>query len=223
MNWGSYYIFWFLAPVILSAVSAHPSILIIAVVALLARRWLPDPYLYFKYSKRIDFLRSQIDLNADNLAARRELALIYLEKRRPAKALALLEALLEREPEAADLLYLHGRALLGAGRPEEAVARFVAAVSKDHKLAYGEPYLRAGDALVKLRRLEDAEEAYQRLTEVNRSSVEGRAKLGLVRRARRDADGARQAFADARSTYRQLPRFQRRKQWWWRLRAWWAS
>src|SRR5262245_54253170 len=120
MNWASYYVFWLVAPVVLSLVVAHPAVLVVAVIGFLARRWLPDPFLFFKYSGRVANLRAQIAANPHNAAAQRELALIYLEKRRPGKALSLLEAALAREPDSADLTYQHGRALLGARRWQEA-------------------------------------------------------------------------------------------------------
>jgi len=218
-NWGSFYLIWFVAPVVLSAALAHPWLAGIAIAALVFRRWLPDPYLFFKFSGRIASLRSQIDANPHNAAARRELALIYLEKRRPGKAIRLIEEALARDPDAADLHYLLGRALLGSGRPEPALAPLAAAVAKDPRIAYGDAHLMTGDALVQLARLEEAEQAFARFVKINNSSVEGRTKLGLVRRARGDQQGARTALEDARSTYRQLPGFQKRKQWWWRLRA----
>src|SRR5262245_18979446 len=156
----SYYLIWLVAPIVLSIVTQHPVVAGVALLGFLCRRWLPDPFLYFKYSGRIANLTNVVAANPHNAAAQRELALIYLEKRRPAKAVSLLEAALTREPEAADLLYHHGRALLGCGRDSDSVERFVAALTRDPRLAYGDPYLRAGDALVKLGRLEDAEEAF---------------------------------------------------------------
>jgi tetratricopeptide (TPR) repeat protein len=216
----SYYVFWLLAPIVLSAVTQHPVVAGVAVVGFLCRRWLPDPFLYFKYSGRIATLTHEVAANPHNASAQRELALIYLEKRRPAKAVCLLEAALEREPESADLLYHHGCALLGSGRDSDAVERLVAAVTHDPRLAYGDPYLKAGDALMKLGRLDDAEEAFERAAKVNGSSVEARFKSGVVFRTKRDQDRARAAFMDARSTYRQLPTFQKRKAWWWAFRAW---
>lgn len=223
MNGGSYYLFWFLAPMLLSLWARHPALLIIVLLALAGRRWLPDPYLFFKYGGRIRSLRIDIAANPDNVVARRELAAIYLEKRRPRAALTLIEEALARDAAAPELIYLHGRALLGARRYEQAVERLLAAVALEPKLAYGEPLLKAGDALARLGRLAEAEDAYARVVHINRSTVEARCKLGLVRAARKEPEGAKAAFADARDTFRQLPTFQRRKQWWWALRAWAAA
>jgi tetratricopeptide (TPR) repeat protein len=223
MNGASYYLIWLVLPMVVGAISKHPALLVVVVVGLLARRWLPDPYLFFKFAGRIASLRTDIDANPHNAAARRELALIYLEKRRPRQALPLVLAALERDPQSADLLYLKGLALLGAGRPAEAIDPLVAAVHADPRLRYGDAYLKAGDALVAVGRLEDAQEAYEGLLAINRSSVEGQVKLGQVRRKRGDEAGAKQALAEARTTYRQLPGFRRRRDWPWALRAWWAS
>src|SRR5262245_13078887 len=107
MDWRSYYLIWILGPLLLSIFGAHPSLLLIAVVALLCRRWLPDPYLFFKYSGRIRSLRADIASNPDNVVARRELAGIYLEKRRPRAAIALIDQALARDAGSAELLYLH--------------------------------------------------------------------------------------------------------------------
>jgi tetratricopeptide (TPR) repeat protein len=223
MNGLSYYLVWLVVPMVVGALSKHPALLLVVAVGLLARPWLPDPYLFFKYAGRISSLRTDIDSNPHNAAARRELALIYLEKLRPRKALPLIIGALERDPTSAELLYLKGLALLGAGRPAEAIEPLVAAVQADPRLRYGDAYLKAGDALVLVGRLDDAEEAYGRLVEINRSSVEGQVKLGQVRRTRGDEPGAKQAFTEARSTYRQLPAFKRRRDWPWALRAWWAT
>src|SRR5688572_1107486 len=135
-NWGSYYLIWFVAPIVLSAALAHPWLAGIAILALVFRRWLPAPYLFFKYSGRIASLRTQIDANPHDATARRELALIYLDKRRPGKATKLIEEALGRDPDAADLHYLLGRALLSSGRPEAALPELAAAVEKEPRLAY---------------------------------------------------------------------------------------
>jgi tetratricopeptide (TPR) repeat protein len=217
----SYYLFWLVAPLVLSGVTRHPLIAAIAVIGFLCRRWLPDPFLFFKYSGRVTRLQEEIAANPYNAAAQRELALIYLEKRRPRRAVPLLAAAIERDQESADLQYHLGRALVGCGRWQEAVDHLVVAVTLDPRLAYGDPYLRAGDALLELGRFEDAEEAFGRVDAVNVSSVEARYKLGRARAARGDRDGARAAFLAARTTYRQLPGFQKRKTWTWAAKAWW--
>jgi len=115
MGAGSYYLFWLVAPLVLSAATKHPVFFAIAVLGFLGRSWLPDPLLFLKYSGRIASLKHDIAANPHNAAARRELALIYLEKLRPKLAVPLLAAALERDAESADLHYHLGRALFACG------------------------------------------------------------------------------------------------------------
>ncbi|HJZ88970.1 MAG TPA: tetratricopeptide repeat protein [Polyangia bacterium] len=219
MGWGSYYLFWLIAPMVIALVSAHPSVLVVILIAFLARRWIPDPYLFFKHARRVGALRNQIAVNADNATARRDLALIYLEKRRPQRAVPLLEEALRRDPDSAELHYLLGLAQLRAKHYQAALEPLVAAVARNEKLRYGDPYLHAGDALERLGRLDEAEDAYERFLKINPSSLEGWCKLAAVRAAKRDAPGRKQALHEAVSTYQHLPGFHRRKQWLWYLRA----
>ena len=218
-NWGSYYLFWILAPIVLSLLLAHPIVLLAIPVALVARRWLPDPWLAIKHAGRIRALDADVRANADNVTARRNLAVIYLEKRRPGRALTLLDQALVRDKESLELHFLRGVALLRLKKFDEAVTPLVEVCQRDPRFRYGEAYLRAADALAALSRWEDAADALERMVELNKSSVEGWYKLALARRAAGDADGAKKAFAEARQVYRDSPAFHRRKQFGWYLRA----
>jgi predicted Zn-dependent protease len=62
--------------------------------------------------------------------------------------------------------------------------------------------LRCGDALLALKRWDDAEDALERFVEIHVSNVEGWYKLAHVRRMRGDRAGARAALREARSGYR---------------------
>jgi tetratricopeptide (TPR) repeat protein len=218
-SWRSYYLFWFIAPMAISFFASYPLLLLAIPVALVARRWLPDPYLIFKHSGRMRSLETQVRANAANVTARRDLAMIWLERRRPLRALPLLEQALVEDPDSSELHFLHGVALVHARRWEEAVQPLIEACRLDSRLRYGEPYLRAADALMALRRWEDASEALGHFVKVNRSSVEGWYKLALVRRAQGDEKGAKGAFHEAKQAYRESPRFHRRRQLGWYLRA----
>lgn len=217
-NWGSYYLFWMLAPMVTAAVTRHPSVLVVVAVALIARRRLPDPYLFIRHLARVRRLRNEVSLNPQNATAHRELAMIYLAKRRPTHARPHIEAALRRN-DSAELHYLKGLAALGERRWQDAHAAFEAAVDRDAKFGYGDPYLRAGDAYCAEGRLDDALHAYECVIEINSSSVEGRYKLAELHRRLGDSEAARRLLADAVSTYRQLPSFLRRTHWAWYLRA----
>jgi tetratricopeptide (TPR) repeat protein len=218
-GWGSYYLFWIVAPAIIAAVSSHPAVLLVVAVGFLARRWLPDPFLFLRYQSRIASLQTEVSANPGNVTARRDLARIWLEKHRPRRALPLLAEALARDPEAKELLYLQGLAQLYAGEHAAAVETFIGLVHRDPSFRYGEAYLRAGDALIALERWDDADDALERFARINSSSIEGRYKRARVKGARKDADGRRDAVRDLREVWRALPSFQRRHQLGWYLRA----
>jgi tetratricopeptide (TPR) repeat protein len=218
-NWGSYYLFWIVAPAILAVVSSHPALLIVAVVGLVARRWLPDPWLAMKNAGRIRSLDVEVRANPGNVTARRDLAAIWLEKRRPQRALPLIEQALQRDADSPELLYLRGTAQLGLKQFEPALESFLRIVHTKPTFRYGDAYLMAADGLIPLARLEEAEEALGHYLKVNSSSIEGWVKLARVRKARRDEAGAAKAGAEARDVWHTLHGFQRRKQLGWYLRA----
>jgi tetratricopeptide (TPR) repeat protein len=218
-GWGSYYLIWIVAPALLAAVSAHPAFLVVIVIGLVARRWLPDPILYFKHQARVRSLQADIDANASNATARRDLAKIWLEKHRPRRALPLLEQALTRDPSSVELLYLSGVAYLLAGNHEKALEALVGVAHREPSFQYGEAYLRAADALIALGRWDDADDALERYVKINSSNIEARAKRLRVCRTRKDTAGAQKAKADLRDAWRSLPGYQRRKQFGWYLRS----
>ena len=221
MGWWSYYLFWMLIPGLLALVSRHPGALVVVVIALVLRRWLPDPVLFFRYLARVSSLRGQIAANPQNAAAKRELAMIFLRKRRPRQAVPLVEQALERDPESAELHFLLGVARLESGDPERALESFGETVRLEEKHAYGEAYLRAGDAFLALGKLEQATQALSRYLEINRSSIEGMVKRARVLRRAGDAAGAKRSLEEAVETWGQVPSFLRRRQLGWYLRARW--
>jgi tetratricopeptide (TPR) repeat protein len=212
MGYLPYYLVWMVAAYALQ----HPVLLVGVVVVFVARRWIPDPYLWLKHARRVHALKAQIAQNPDNVTARRDLAVIHLEKRRPRRAIRLLEEARRRDGESAELAFLLGKALHAAGRDEEALPLLVESAQKNEKLHYGEAYLVAGRALDRLKRFDEAEDALLRYLDVNSSSVDGRVRLALVRRERRDDAGARAALDEALETWAHLPRFRRRHE----RRAW---
>ena len=218
VSW-TYYAFWLLIPTTIAIVSTHPEVLVVVAVALVARRWLPDPVLYLRVAGRVHGLQQQVDINPANATARAQLAEIWLAKRRPRRAIPLLEQALERDPSSAELRYLLGLARLRAGKPSDALTPLSEALAKDQKVRYGSAYLAIGEALAAVGRKEEAIEAFERYLKINTSSLEGYCKLARVRRKSGDQAGADRTCKEAVDTYRVLPKYQRRKQLYWWLRA----
>lgn len=191
---------------------ANPWLLLGLAALLVVQRWLPDPVVYLATSRRMRELRAQVEINRANVTARRDLATLYLDRRRARAALALIDEALERTPEEASLHLLRGKALLRLSRFDDALAEVGRAVELDATLGRGEPFELAGDAHLAMGRLEEAEHAYEQCVEENQSRVGVRAKLAKVRRARGDAEGARRARVEAITTFAQLPAYLRRRE-----------
>jgi tetratricopeptide (TPR) repeat protein len=214
-SYWTYYLVWIFAAFALH----HPEFLVGAVVFFLLRRWIPDPWTWLRTAGRIASLKTDVAANAANVTARRDLAMIYLDRRRPGAALRLLDEARRLQPDDAELLYLTGLARLRRGDAEGALDPLVEAANRAPKLRYGAPFLHAGETLARLGRLDDAEDALGRYLKQNGSSMEGYARMAMVRRERGDREGARRAIREGLDTWRQIPRHLRRKQWRWWLRT----
>jgi tetratricopeptide (TPR) repeat protein len=188
---------------------------ITGVVGFGSRRW----YIVARSARRLRSLRTQVELNPANAVARAQLAEIWLDRRKPRRAIPLLEQALERDPKGAELLYLLGLAKLRSGDAEGALEPLSTALKTEEKLRYGAAYLAIGDALARVDRKDDAIEAYRRYVKINTSSLEGYCKLAAVYERAKDMTASKQARREALETYRALPPYQRRKQFVWSLRA----
>jgi tetratricopeptide (TPR) repeat protein len=215
VGYWSYYLAWFA----LSYFMRYPWLLVGALVFFLARKVLPDPFVLLRTAGRIGTLRRQIQANPANVLARRDLAMLLIERLRPRAARDVLVDALGRDPKNAELHYLSGLASHRAGDHEAALAPLVQAVELDPRVGFGEPYLVAGLALLRLGRLDEAEDAIERYTRANTSSVEGHLRLAQVRSKKRDRDGTQRALREAIDTFHQVPSYQKRKQLRWWLQA----
>lgn len=208
MSYWTYYFGWML----LAYAMRQPWLLVGVVVFLVLRRFIPDPRALFRALARMSALKSQVELNAANIPARRDLAEMYLDLRRPRTALKLIEQALVRTPDDAELLYLRGFALDRTGRHEDALAPLVRAVELDPRVRFGQPYLVAGDALFALGRIDAAVDAYERYADTNGSDVVAHTSLARALARHGDRDAAVKAIDEAVRTWRVLPgRFRRRR------------
>jgi tetratricopeptide (TPR) repeat protein len=212
--------FWiyYLAIFLIAYLVQYPWLIAAVVVFFVLRKVIPDPWVWIRTAGRIRALKQQIDANPSNATARRDLARIYLQRLRPRAALRLLDEARQRR-EDAETLFLTGTARYRAGDAQGALEPLVKSVELDPRTSFGEAYLVAGDALRELDRLEESEDAYERYVDFNTSSIEGFTKLALVRRRKGARSEARQALDEALRTWTLLPRFGRRKQVGWWLRA----
>jgi tetratricopeptide (TPR) repeat protein len=206
------YFTYYLALMAISYVVSDPRLLVGFIVLFVAHRWLPDPVVWLRSWRRSRVLRAQIAVNRSNATARRDLARVLLDWGRHGAALELLDEALERSSNDAELHYYRGRALLGAGRFNDALDALGRALELDAGVGHAEPYLLAGDAHRGEGRLEEAEEAYEHFVQENHSHIGARRKLADVRAALGHGAEARRTRDEAIATFAQLPGYLRRKQ-----------
>jgi tetratricopeptide (TPR) repeat protein len=178
---------------------------------------------------RISRLRAEIEINPSNMMATRDLARLYLERKRPKQAIVLIERTRQRMAEStrhpqgslddAELLFQLGIARMNCGEPEAALEPLVAAIAIAPEVGRGDPYLVAADALAKLGRWEEAEDSLERFIGKNQSSVQAYVKLARVRAKRKDEAGSKDAITQGKQTWGVLPSFKRRHEWPWYLAA----
>lgn len=212
MWYGLYY----LLPIAIAAMTQYPAIAVAAVLAFVLRDRIPDPAAIFRSMGRAGRLKRDILANPANVTARRDLALVYLDLKRPGAAADVIEAAIQRNPENAELSFLKGLASFRAGRYEAALAPLVHAVELQPGISQGDPFLVAARALVELNKLDEALDAVERYLDLNQSSIEGYVTLSRIQRKRGDKKEAQRSLDEATSTWAQLPAFHKRKQ-----RVWW--
>jgi len=218
MGYWSYYV----GLLLLTYALQRPWMMLGAVVFFVLRPFIPDPFVVARTWGRIRSLDAQIAANPANVTARRDLAVLWLERLRPGRALALLDQARTRTPDDPELLYLTGLARFRSGDPAGALDPLVKAVSIDPRVRFGDPYLVAAEALMKLGRLEEAEDALDHYVATNSSSLQGYVRLAEVRRGRGDHEGAKKVLREATDTWSQLPGYRRRVELGWWFRAWFA-
>lgn len=232
----NYYWLYYLATFFFAYAQQNPLLALVAIGFFAVRPWLPDPVVITRTLSRIGGLRRQVQLNAANVIARRDLAIAYLNLRLHKRALRYLDEARDRDPRNQEVAYLRGLALLRTGNHDAALHAFGQAVGVDVDAGeplssgtadqqertfrrYAEAYLGAAEALERLGRLPQAEEALTMAASNNTSSLEPLVRLARVRRRQGKTSSASDALADARHTFAQLPGYAKRKQLGWWIRA----
>jgi len=225
MGYWSYY----LLSILLAYATQNPAAAVLAVGFWLCRGFLPDPVVWLRTMGRISKLRSEIALNPANMLATRDLARLYLERKRPRRAIELIEKTRQRMADStrhpqgslddAELLFQLGIAKLRSGEPEAALEPLVSAVAIAPEVGRGDPYMFASDALAKLGRWEEAEDSLDRFISKNTSSVQAYVKLARARAKQKNESGSQEAIAQGKQTWGVLPTFKRRHEWPWYLAA----
>jgi tetratricopeptide (TPR) repeat protein len=212
---------------ILTWVTSNPIIALVVVLVLSAAGYGYVSGRLFRIPRAVDRwvsireLDRTVATNPHDATAQADLGRLLVEAGQAARALSHLEAARARAPEVAETAYYLGAARLrlgdaAGGRPliEEALAR-------DSRLGYGEPHLRLADYYLDHDQPSEALAHLERFCQLRASSVEGQYKRARAYLATGRVELARAALDEAVQTYRAAPRFKRREERLWRLRAGW--
>ncbi|ALS20937.1 tetratricopeptide repeat protein [Paenibacillus naphthalenovorans] len=205
-------------------VLGNPFVAIIVVIILfylLDRRFIgmtPSVLKPFKRSRRLSKLKEELRLSPHHTSTKLDIARIYMEQKKYAAALELLDQVGEVMEDSADVLSEKGICKLKLGAVEEGERLILQAVQLNPRVKYGDPYLKLGEAFADT----DAKKAIgylERFREVNSSSCEAYYLLGQLYRKLGREEEARRSFREAVELYRGLPKYKRRHERRWALLA----
>jgi hypothetical protein len=229
------YLLYYLLTFLISYGVRNPYVLLFAGVLLVGRGFIPDPSAIFRAFARSGHLRREIASNPANATARRDLARILLDLRRPKAAFTVIAEARKRFPKDRELAHLEGVSLCRMNDPEAALRSLAVACgmsadgsfltpSRPDRAAPGvsattDILLLAASANEALGKWQEAEHAYEAAAELNTSSLEPIVRLAALRKRRGDRPGTHRALTEASATWAALPAYARRKQWRWRIQA----
>jgi len=206
-----FYFIWILVPILFRVLTAQPSILVVAVLALLLSRWLPDPIAWIRVWSRLQKLQSILEINPADQDARFELAETLLTAKQPKRAWQIFSELLPKIQTSDELMLLSARIKIAQGRREEGISDLASLVKKNPKFKLGVPqlemakteYLRGdwGACLDHLRLY----------VQLNSSDLEAYYLMAVTSVRLEQLEEAEKSAQEGRLTYHQIPDFLKRK------------
>lgn len=212
---------------ITSVIVGNPILALVIVLAVFylggvqftGRAW--NPLAPLRARREIERLRSDLEANPENAAAHNDLGRLLALRGKFGQALPHLEKARARSPDSAETGFFLGYTLLATGKETEGRPLIEEALAAKPRMRYGEPYRLIGDVYLRAGRFAEALPWYETFTRLSTDSVEGFYKLGRCHAGTGREDDGRRAMRDALAAYRQAPRFIRRSQRLWYLRAAW--
>lgn len=171
-----------------------------------------------KRRRHISRLRQQLLLNPNDIAAKHDIARLYMEQRNYREARRYLESIgdvLEHSAEYWDDL---GACCLRTGDIELGEQAIGRALALNPRVKYGQPYLRLAAHYSR----SDAEKALEYLEAfrtIQSSSCEGYFRLGSIYEQIGRAEDAAAAYGEGVHIYRSLPKYKRRQERKWAFRC----
>jgi tetratricopeptide (TPR) repeat protein len=212
---------------VLTWVTGNPIVALVVVLLLSAAGYGYVSGRLFRIPRAVDRwvsireLDRTVATNPHDATAQADLGRLLVEAGQPARALSHLEAARARAPEVAETAYYLGAARLRLGDAAGGRSLIEEALVRDPRLGYGEPHLRLADYYLDHDQPVEALAHLERFRQLHASSVEGQYKRARAYLATGQTDLARVALDEAVRAYRGAPRFKRREERLWRLRAAW--
>jgi len=162
--------------------------------------------------------KRQLEISPHDVSAKTELARLLIESGKHGQALEVLRGIENRMSHSAEYWSDLGTCELALGRLEEGERAMRQALSISPKVKYGQPYLKLAEALAKTE--PDRAIAFlQEFKGVNSSSCEAYYRLGAIYDGLGKKTEASAAYRECRSLYRSLPKYMKRHERKWALRA----
>lgn len=181
---------------------------------------LPDPFRFINLIRKQWRLETHLQHVPHDRKARTDLAELYLQRKKYAKAVEVLRPNLEAGDDDAATVFDMGVACLGAGHTTQGEKLLAHALEMQPDFRVGEIHLALGRWRLQRGDFAGAKQALEKLLDAREGSVEGRVLLSRALEGLKD-DGAAALLRDqAWAEYTHAPRFQRRRErlWAWRAR-----
>lgn len=196
-------------------------IVLLLVYYFLDRRYiglLPNLSAPLKRNRRLRELRRHLATHLHDTSSKLEAARLLVQRGKYGEAERYLREIQPIMVESADVLYLLGICRLESGDLAEGERLMLQSLELNPRVAYGEPYLRLGEALGRT----DAVKAIEYLNafrSLNTSSCEAYYRLGQIYTRLGREQEARQAYRETQEVYRLLPKYKRKTERKWALLA----
>ncbi|MFC4600200.1 tetratricopeptide repeat protein [Cohnella hongkongensis] len=196
-------------------------IVLLIVIYVLERRFVglsPSLVKPLRRRRSISKWRRQLEMSPHDVSAKSELARLLMESGKYEQAREILQGIGEQMEHSAEYWSDLGSCELALGRLEEGERAMGRALAISPKVKYGQPYLRLAEALARTEP-DRAIGFLQQFKDVNSSSCEAYYRLGAIYSDLGQSAEAAEAFRQCRQLYRSLPKYMKRHERRWALRA----
>jgi tetratricopeptide (TPR) repeat protein len=196
-------------------------LILIIILYLLDRRFIgltPSLVKPLRRRNRMAKLKEELRSNPYHTSSKLELARGYIEQKNYLEGKRLLEDVIDRMEDSADVHAELGLCELKLGHLEAGEKLMERALELNPRVKYGEPYLRLAEAFAGTEPVK-AIALLQQFRGMHSSSCEAYYRLGQLYEQLGRKDEAKQAYRETLDVYRSLPAYGRRQQRRWALLA----